>query len=183
MITWKGTHPKKTCGISAAACVSFSQRVRRQSTQMASRSRPVAAAPTTPSPKKRKQAPTDLEVIDLTLSPAAATPKKTPSKRRKTTISDADNDTNTPSITSPEKRAKRYRDRPPQSVLVKKQRVMTQRMFLVERSGRKNGELQEEFSVLGSTGNVYVVNVSLIPTYIPIPIPIPVTLLLFPYTS
>jgi hypothetical protein len=162
--------------------VSFSQRVRRQSTQMSSRSRPNAAAPTTPSPKERKQAPTDLEIIDLTISPVA-TPKKTPSKRRKTTISDVDNDTNSPSITSPEKRAKRYRDRPPQSVLVKKQRVMTQRMFLVERSGRKNGELQEEFSVLGSTGNVYVVNVSLIPTYIPSQSQSPFHLSSSPYSS
>ena len=55
---------------------------------------------------------------------------------------------------------------PPQTVMVKYTRVMTQRMFLVERSGRTNGALEEEFSVLGSTGNVYVVNVSMIPTYL-----------------
>lgn len=119
------------------------------------------ASPSTPSPRKRKPAQQkEVEVIDLTVFPTA-TQKKPPSKRRKTTITSESDDTPT---SSPEKRAKRYRDHPPQNVLVKKQRVMTQRMFLVERSGRKNGELQEEFSVLGSTGNVYIVNVSLVPT-------------------
>jgi hypothetical protein len=125
--------------------------------------------PATPPPKKRKLAAREIEVIDLTVEPAVA-PKKTPSKRRRTTLAEDDDDA-PPNTSSPEKRAKRYRDRPPQNVLVKKQRVMTQRMFLVERSGRKDGALQEEFSVLGSTGNVYVVNVSLIPTYLPNPCP------------
>lgn len=109
--------------------------------------------PSTPSPRKRKSSA--MQVIDLTSSPDPS-PKKSPSKRKKTTDGEP-----TP---SPEKRAKRQRDHPPQGVLVKRQRVMTQRMFLVERSGRKNGALQEEFSVLGSTGNVYIVNVSMIPT-------------------
>src|SRR5271169_4031732 len=81
--------------------------------------------------------------------------KSTPAKRRKTKT---DGDT--------ERRLKRYRDHPPQTVTVKYTRVMTQRMFLVERSGRTNGALEEEFSVLGSTGNVYVVNLSMIPTYL-----------------
>ena len=120
-------------------------------------------APSTPSPKKRKLAQRDIEAIDLTVSPVA-TPKKTPSKLRKSSVVENDDIPDS----SPEKRAKRYRDRAPQNVLVKKQRVMTQRMFLVERSGRKDGELREEFSVLGSTGNVYAVDVNMIPTYIPI---------------
>jgi len=64
-----------------------------------------------------------------------------------------------------ERRAKRYRTHPPADFMVKYERVMTQRMFLIERSGRKDCALQEDFSVLGSTGNVYVVNVSEIPTY------------------
>jgi hypothetical protein len=64
-----------------------------------------------------------------------------------------------------EKRLKRYRDHAPQSVMVKWERVMTQRMFMLERSGRKDGALSEDFSVLGSTGNLYVVNVSQVPTY------------------
>jgi SWIM zinc finger len=136
----------------------------------------IASTPSTPS-RKRKVAQRDTEVIDLTVSPVAA-PKKTPSKRRKPSVVE---EHETPE-SSPEKRAKRLRDRPPQNVLVKKQRVMTQRMFLVERSGRKNGELKEEFSVLGSTGNVYVVNVSMIPTYVPLLFPV-ICLLSLKYSS
>ena len=86
----------------------------------------------------------------------SAPQKRTPAKRRKT---NADGDT--------ERRLKRFRDHPPETVMVKYTRVMTQRMFLVERSGRTNGALEEEFSVLGSTGNVYVVNLGTVPTYIP----------------
>lgn len=84
----------------------------------------------------------------------SAPQKRTPAKRRKT---DADGET--------EQRLKRFRNHPPQTVMVKYTRVMTQRMFLVERSGRTNGALEEEFSVLGSTGNVYVVNLGMVPTY------------------
>ena len=113
--------------------------------------------PSTPSPKKRKRPP-NAQVIDLTSSPSPA--KSTPRRRKP---KNADNAT-----PSPEKRPKRYRDHAPQSVMVKHERVMTQRMFLVERSGRQNGALQEDFSVLGSTGNVYTVNVSMVPTYFPL---------------
>src|SRR5271155_1464414 len=110
-------------------------------------------APSTPSPKKRKR-PSQTQVIDLT-SPSP-TSKSTPRRPRKPEKSD--------DPPSPEKRVKHYRDHAPQSVMVKHERVMTQRMFLVERSGRQNGALQEDFSVLGSTGNVYTVKVSMVPT-------------------
>src|SRR5271155_565665 len=113
-------------------------------------------APSTPSPKKRKR-PSNTQVIDLTSPSPTSTPSKsTPRRPRKPKNAD-----DTP---SPEKRIKRYRDHAPQSVMVKHERVMTQRMFLVERSGRQNGALQEDFSVLGSTGNVYTVKVSMVPT-------------------
>lgn len=119
---------------------------------------PSHIAPTTPSPRKRKR-PSNAQVIDLT-SPSASTPSKSTPRRRKPKNADD-------ATPSPEKRLKRYRDHPPQSVMVKHERVMTQRMFLVERSGRANGALEEDFSVLGSTGNVYIVNVSMVPTYTP----------------
>src|SRR5579862_8278923 len=109
----------------------------------------------TPSPK-RKRAQTRV-VIDLT-QPEPITPKKsTPRKRRKTDHDELP--------LSPEKRLKRYRDHAPKDVMIKYDRVMSQRMFLVERSGRRESELHEDFSVLGSTGNVYVVNLNQIPTY------------------
>jgi hypothetical protein len=107
---------------------------------------------TNPTPRKRKRA---TEVIDLTASPVS-TPRKTPSKRRKTT----------PPPTPAEKRAKRWRDHPPQNLMVKHERVMTQRMFLVERSGCKNGTLEEEFCIIGSVGNVYTVTVGHVPRYL-----------------
>ena len=113
--------------------------------------------PSKPFPRKRKR-PSNTKVIELT-SPSLSTPPKPTPKRRKLK--------NVEETTSPEKRLKRYRDHPPQSVMIKYDRVMTQRMFLVERSGRQNGALQEDFSVVGSTGNVYVVNVSMVPTYPP----------------
>jgi hypothetical protein len=85
---------------------------------------------------------------------SASPQKRSPAKRPK---KQADEDI--------ERRLKPYRNHPPQTVMVKYTRVMTQRMFLVERSGRTNGALEEEFSVLGSTGNVYVVNINMVPTY------------------
>jgi len=113
--------------------------------------------PSTPPPKRKRK------IIDLT-SPSPTKP--TSSKRRKSSSSKNNNDT-TPS-SSPEKRSKRYREHPPQSVMVKHERVMTQRMFLIERTGRPaNGTLQEDFSVLGSTGNIYVVTVNMVPRYRP----------------
>ena len=115
-----------------------------------------AAVPTTPSPRKRKR-PSQTLAIEST-SPVPSTPPQSTPRRRKPKQQDDE----TP---SPEKRLKRYRDHPPQSVMVKHERVMTQRMFLVERSGRQNGALEEDFSVLGSTGNVYIVKVSMVPTY------------------
>lgn len=105
-------------------------------------------------PKKRKRVnPTpQIQQPSYVIPPP---PKSTPAKRRKTKIDEEP---------SPERRLKRYRDHPPQTIMIKYDRVMTQRMFLVERSGRQNRALCEEFSVLGSTGNVYVVNVSMIST-------------------
>jgi hypothetical protein len=104
---------------------------------------------TTPTSRKRKR---DIEVIDLTTSPISTPRKKTPSKRRKTT----------PPLTA-EKRAKRWRDHPPQHLMVKHERVMTQRMFLVERSGCNLGSFEEEFCVIGSVGNVYTVTITHVP--------------------
>jgi len=109
--------------------------------------------------KQRREARRNQVSAPQKAGPATVAPKRAtaPRKRKK-----ADDDESTP---APEKRLKRYRDHPPQNVMVKHERVMSQRMFLVERSGRENGELHEDFSVLGSTGNVYVVNLNQIPTY------------------
>ncbi|KAF8958058.1 hypothetical protein BDZ97DRAFT_1843889 [Flammula alnicola] len=59
---------------------------------------------------------------------------------------------------NPEKRGAMFKPRCPQNILDRVERVMTQRIFMIDRS-RVDGELKEEFSVLGSTGNVYTVTI------------------------
>ncbi|KAK4054456.1 hypothetical protein OIV83_000950 [Microbotryomycetes sp. JL201] len=60
-----------------------------------------------------------------------------------------------------EKRAKRYRSSPPKSVQERAMRVRSQRFFCVERN--KIGPTSEQFSVLGSTGNVYTATIDQMP--------------------
>ncbi|KAI0033393.1 hypothetical protein K488DRAFT_47803 [Vararia minispora EC-137] len=62
-----------------------------------------------------------------------------------------------------EKRLARFKPRCPQNILDRLDRVMSQRFFMVDRR-REDGELREEFSVLGSTGNVYTVTIAHLPS-------------------
>ncbi|KAI5824771.1 hypothetical protein K523DRAFT_342779 [Schizophyllum commune Tattone D] len=57
-----------------------------------------------------------------------------------------------------EKRPGRYRSRCPVAILERLERVLSQRFYMVDRR-RNDGELREQFSVLGSTGNVYTVTI------------------------
>ncbi|KAJ7030317.1 hypothetical protein C8F04DRAFT_1113961 [Mycena alexandri] len=59
---------------------------------------------------------------------------------------------------TPEKRGAMFKKKCPQNILDRVDRVMTQRFFMVDRK-RFEGELKEEFQVLGSTGNVYTVTI------------------------
>ncbi|TCD66806.1 hypothetical protein EIP91_000942 [Steccherinum ochraceum] len=56
-----------------------------------------------------------------------------------------------------------FKKKCPQNILERAQRVMDQRMFLLDRT-RNGNELREEFAVQGSTGNVYTVVVDKIPS-------------------
>ncbi|KAJ7352167.1 hypothetical protein DFH08DRAFT_858095 [Mycena albidolilacea] len=58
----------------------------------------------------------------------------------------------------PEKRGAMFKTKCPQNILDRVERVMTQRFFMVDRK-RVEGELKEEFKVLGSTGNIYTVTI------------------------
>ncbi|KAL0951161.1 hypothetical protein HGRIS_007893 [Hohenbuehelia grisea] len=61
-----------------------------------------------------------------------------------------------PSVPAPEKRGAIFKKKCPQNILDRVERVASQTFYMVDR--RRNGnELREEFSVLGSTGNVYTV--------------------------
>lgn len=64
-----------------------------------------------------------------------------------------------------EKRPKRYRDHPPQSVRERMARCRTQPMFVLdrERADRPDGSLREVFKMAGSTGNVYTVVIEDVP--------------------
>ncbi len=58
-----------------------------------------------------------------------------------------------PDAPPPEKRLAIFKKKCPQNILERVHRVMQQRFFMVDRQ-RNGNELREEFSVLGSTGNV-----------------------------
>ncbi|KAM0791383.1 hypothetical protein ACM66B_005848 [Microbotryomycetes sp. NB124-2] len=60
-----------------------------------------------------------------------------------------------------EKRAKRYRSSAPKAIQERALRVQMQRFFCVDRN--RVGATSEQFSVLGSTGNVYTVTVDTVP--------------------
>jgi len=64
-----------------------------------------------------------------------------------------------------EKRVKRYRSKPTIGILQRIDRAKTQRLYLVERSDVIHNEsLSCEFVILGSTGNVYTVQICQIPS-------------------
>lgn len=69
-----------------------------------------------------------------------------------------------------EKRQRRYRAKPPASFLVKLERAQTQRMIVLERRRQRNTSSEdgttpaEEIDIVGSTGNIYTVTVSHVPT-------------------
>lgn len=64
-----------------------------------------------------------------------------------------------------EKRLKRFRDKEPQSFLAVKERALTQRMFVIDRSrGGTDSDLEETVEIAGTTGNVYSVNIARIPS-------------------
>ncbi|KAA8903174.1 hypothetical protein FN846DRAFT_954388 [Sphaerosporella brunnea] len=60
-----------------------------------------------------------------------------------------------------EKRPKRYRDHPPNSVAERLERAKHQRMFVLSRSGQQG--LSETFTMAGSTGNVYTIRIGPVP--------------------
>ncbi|KAJ7732333.1 hypothetical protein DFH07DRAFT_906092 [Mycena maculata] len=83
------------------------------------------------------------------LSPAALSPP-TKKPRRNAKASE----TQTP----PEKRGAIFKKKCPGNIMDRVERVMSQRFYMVDRN-RAEGELKEEFQVLGSTGNIYTVTI------------------------
>ncbi|RPD66345.1 hypothetical protein L226DRAFT_550337 [Lentinus tigrinus ALCF2SS1-7] len=61
-----------------------------------------------------------------------------------------------PDAPVPEKRGAIHKKQCPKNIIERVERVMAQRFYMIDRK-REGNELREEFSVLGSTGNVYTV--------------------------
>jgi hypothetical protein len=71
-----------------------------------------------------------------------------PSKRRRRSVKGKEKE-------AEEKRAARFKPKCPGNILERVERVTQQRFFMIDRE-KSEEELQEKFSVLGSTGNVRI---------------------------
>lgn len=111
------------------------------------KSSPKRRRTTTPSIKKSgtKAQPLFLSDDDTTAS------SSTPTKRQR----------RTPKSTS-EKRLRRFRAHPPGTFLQKLDRASTQRMIVLSRT--RTTPLSEDIDIVGSTGNIYTVTISHVPT-------------------
>jgi hypothetical protein len=101
---------------------------------------------------------------------------KQSTKKRKSRGNDSEPDDGQKSQSTPkkkkseaaeEKRLKRFRAKAPSTYLERLSRVRTQRMFLIDRNRTTSAdELYEEetFDVAGTTGNIYQVTISKVPT-------------------
>ncbi|KAF2275147.1 uncharacterized protein EI97DRAFT_400576 [Westerdykella ornata] len=87
-------------------------------------------------------------------------PTVTPKSRRKKKSMDADCE-----IKQEEKRLRRFRQHPPQSYLQVKERALTQRLIIQSRERCGTDEVPEEkVTIVGTTGNLYTVKVSQVPS-------------------
>ncbi|WOO84438.1 E3 ubiquitin-protein ligase Zswim2 [Vanrija pseudolonga] len=91
-----------------------------------------------------------------------------PAKKRKAAASTDEAESSSAAAAraeQPEKRALRERAKCPVAIAQRSQRVMSQRMFMVDREDTGSAEnLASVFKVLGSTGNVYTVEISHLPS-------------------
>ncbi|KAH7889342.1 hypothetical protein F5I97DRAFT_1843539 [Phlebopus sp. FC_14] len=96
--------------------------------------------------------------LGSSVSSAALSPP--PKRARRSRVKSNDHQTGGE---KPEKRGAITKKKCPQNIFDRVDRVMSQRFFMLDR--RRNGsELREEFSVLGSTGNVYTVVIDKTPS-------------------
>jgi len=88
----------------------------------------------------------------------AQSPSRAPLPRSKKSARKED-----PDATALEKRGARLRKACPKNILERVERVKAQRFFMIDRK-REGDAPCEEFKVLGSTGNVYTVNIDKLPS-------------------
>ncbi|KAG5179073.1 hypothetical protein JKP88DRAFT_327812 [Tribonema minus] len=93
---------------------------------------------------------------------AAAAAETTPRKRRRAA---AEGGSSSKKKASAEKRQARFRSSCPMPIMQRIQRAATQRMFLLERRDLSQPDnIHHEFGVIGSTGNVYRVQIASVPS-------------------
>ncbi|KAI0320361.1 hypothetical protein OF83DRAFT_1053226 [Amylostereum chailletii] len=107
-----------------------------------------------PAPAPKRQRTSVLSQLDAPVAPEPSTARQKPQRAKKAKNADGP---------VPEKRLARFKKACPQNIMERVERVMSQRFFMVDRK-RKGDELREEFSVLGSTGNVYKVVIGNVPS-------------------
>lgn len=171
--------------------MSSSRATRRKSSSLAQLSgskAPPAQSPASSTSKKRKVQPEIKDRAEAFLSAAAArtsqsaslstpaskrrkilnSPSESSSRRKMTGSNKSpkklyDNSISSSKSSSPEKRPRQTRLKPPLSYLEKLERAQNQRMVVVERV-RKDTEAcpVEEISIVGTTGNLYKVSAALV---------------------
>ncbi|TFK60764.1 hypothetical protein BDN72DRAFT_890276 [Pluteus cervinus] len=158
------TKKRKTATAAAAAAVDPSQLPSAYYASSMPTSDPYAYTPpptqTRARPTSRKKKPT---TTATTTGVYALPPSQTPGKSKKVSRTAAVATNAAPAAAPPEKRAARFKPHCPQNILERVDRVMTQRFFMIDRT-RIGGALEEEFKVLGSTGNVYTVVIAQTPS-------------------
>ncbi|KAI9797818.1 MAG: hypothetical protein M1833_005321 [Piccolia ochrophora] len=104
------------------------------------------------------------EVVDLTEDAAPAKKVfKAPSKTARPSTSKSK--TLSPTKSVQEKRLRRYRSHAPQSFEERLERVLTQRMFVIDREDSGSADCPEGvFEMAGTTGNVYTVKIGNLPS-------------------
>ncbi|KAI7116476.1 hypothetical protein KC352_g34037, partial [Hortaea werneckii] len=123
-----------------------------------------------PSSRKRKapttQSTKQSTVIDLT---GDEPPQKRRSKKAKLVdnqVGEASKPQKTQKPKDEEKRLRRWRSHPPSSYLEVRDRALTQRMFALDRQRDTSSpdNPTESISLAGTTGNVYTIEISKVPT-------------------
>lgn len=85
------------------------------------------------------------------------------STRRSSTATSRKKSIKSETVAAPEKRERKYRDHPPISYIERRQRALSQRLFLLGRERRLSAEgthEEEVFDMAGTTGNIYKVTIS-----------------------
>ncbi|KAJ3477870.1 hypothetical protein NLI96_g10165 [Meripilus lineatus] len=106
------------------------------------------SGPSSSLPSGSQANPIELDLTPPPSPPPAPPPSLPPAKKQR--------QKKDPNEAAPEKRGAAFKKKCPKNILERVERVISQRFFMIDRS-RIGDELREEFSVLGSTGNVYTV--------------------------